>query len=48
MTRHKTITPERYEREKAEEPVEFSPPRLSFYQRYSKIVSHSALMCTEY
>ena len=39
MTRHKTITPERYEREK--EPVALSPPGLSCYQRYSKIVSDS-------
>ena len=41
MTRHKTITPERYEREKVEDPVLHTAPRLSFYQRYSKIVSDS-------
>ena len=39
MTKHKTITPERYERENVKEPVADTYPRLSFYQRYSKIVS---------
>ena len=45
MTRHKTITPERYESQYVEEPVVHSGPRLSFYQRYSKIVSDSTLLC---